>query len=518
MKTYILRHIYTLFIIAGLLLLSNGCDKSLDLAEYPAFTPETLDENGGNWKTYILKSSTEFTVAEPKPANSVEYSQEIAEIKSLQASITEAQKAKVNYWNSGGVFRWSEIARELAARYNLPPVAGPDGKYPVPDANNPFQEPKFPFANPPYAARAFAYLAVAQYDALVAAWKYKYMYNRARPSAFDPSLKALAPVNDLPSYPSEDAVVATVSLEILKFMFPTEVEYLNQKAEEHKDSRMWAGIHVRSDIEAGEELGKLVAQKVLKAAKNDGMKDANNQSLVNGMQEAAISRGLTLAWKSQEAPYRSPLLPNYGAVKTWNFDEQTKIQLRPAAPPAIGSPEFNRNMDELRKYSKGLTREQHRIANFWADGPGTYTPPGHWSKIATDLIYKNKFNELRAARTMALVGTAVMDAGVCCWDTKFYYFYPRPYQIDGSIKTVVGLPNFPSYTSGHSTFSAAAATVLGYVFPNETDMLEAKAMEAAESRIYGTIHYRFDSEVGLRCGKNIGSYAVLRGQQDGSGL
>jgi membrane-associated phospholipid phosphatase len=119
---------------------------------------------------------------------------------------------------------------------------------------------------------------------------------------------------------------------------------------------------------------------------------------------------------------------------------------------------------------------------------------------------------------MALVGTALMDAGVCCWDVKYYYFYPRPYQIDASIKTVVGLPNFPAYTSGHSTFSAAAATVLGYIFPEESVSLEAKAKEASESRVYGGIHYRFDCEVGLRCGKNIGSYAVLRGQQDGSGL
>jgi hypothetical protein len=517
MKTFLPKYIYILF-IAGLLLISNGCDKSLDLPQYQAFTPATLDENGGNWKPFVLKSATEFLVAEPKPTNSADYSQEIAELKSLQASLTDDQKAKINYWNTGGVFRWNEIARELAARYNLPPVAGPDGKYPIPDANNPFQEPKFPFANPPYAARAFAYLGVAQYDGLVAAWKYKYMYNRMRPSAFDASIKSMAPDSGLPTYPSEDAVVATVSLEILKFMFPTEIEYLTQKAEEHKISRLWAGAQVKSDIAAGEELGKLVAQKILAAAKSDGMKDANNQTLVSGMQEAAISRGLTVAWKSQELPYRSPLLPNYGAVKTWNFDEETKIKLRPAAPPAIGSPEFNKDMDELRKYAKNLTREQHRIANFWSDGPGSYTPPGHWNKIAADLIYKNKFNELRAARTMALVGTTLMDAGVCCWDVKYYYFYPRPYQMDEAIKTVVGLPNFPSYSSGHSTFSAAAATVLSYVFPDEAVNLDVKAMEASVSRIYGGIHYRFDCEVGLRCGKNIGSYAVLRGQQDGSGL
>jgi hypothetical protein len=134
MKTYIPNYIYTLFIMAGLLLLSNACDKSLDLTQYQAFTPSTLDENGGNWKPYVLKSVTEFTVPEPKLTNSAEYSREIEEIKALQAALTDDQKAKVNYWNTGGVFRWNEIARELAARYNLPPVAGPDGKYPAPDS------------------------------------------------------------------------------------------------------------------------------------------------------------------------------------------------------------------------------------------------------------------------------------------------------------------------------------------------------------------------------------------------
>ena len=110
---------------------------------------------------------------------------------------------------------------------------------------------------------------------------------------------------------------------------------------------------------------------------------------------------------------------------------------------------------------------------------------------------------------------AIEDAGICCWDTKSYYYYPRPSQMDPSIKTT-GTPNFPSYTSGHSTFSGAAAQVLGYIFPFEQSSLDAMAAEASVSRIYGGIHYRFDCEVGLRCGKAIGSFAVKRGKADGS--
>jgi membrane-associated phospholipid phosphatase len=83
------------------------------------------------------------------------------------------------------------------------------------------------------------------------------------------------------------------------------------------------------------------------------------------------------------------------------------------------------------------------------------------------------------------MNAAVADAGICTWDVKFLYYFPRPSQIDPSIKTATGLPNFPAYTSGHATFSGAAATVLSYIFPEEKANLEAMANEAAESRVYG---------------------------------
>ena len=97
-----------------------------------------------------------------------------------------------------------------------------------------------------------------------------------------------------------------------------------------------------------------------------------------------------------------------------------------------------------------------------------------------------------------------------------FYYYPRPQQF--GMKTSVGLPNFPSYTSGHSTFSAAAAVVLASIFPERTDEFWAQAQEASDSRVYGLIHYRFDCSAGLACGKNIGAYAIARGKADGSGL
>jgi len=125
-------------------------------------------------------------------------------------------------------------------------------------------------------------------------------------------------------------------------------------------------------------------------------------------------------------------------------------------------------------------------------------------------------NEIRSARVMALINTAMQDAGIACWDTKFYYMLPRPTEVDPNVTTATGIPNFPAFASGHSTFSAAGAEVLSYLFPDHAADLQAMAEEAANSRIYGCIHYRFDSEEGLLHGKRIGAYAVLRGQADGS--
>ncbi|HRI61816.1 MAG TPA: vanadium-dependent haloperoxidase, partial [Saprospiraceae bacterium] len=153
---------------------------------------------------------------------------------------------------------------------------------------------------------------------------------------------------------------------------------------------------------------------------------------------------------------------------------------------------------------------------YWADGVGTYTPPGHWNRRAAQLIYEKQLNEIRAARVMALLNTAMEDAGIACWETKFYYLLPRPTEVDPSVTTATGIPNFPAFASGHSTFSAAAAEVLSYVFPDHATDLQGMAQEAANSRIYGCIHYRFDSEEGLKHGKKIGEFAVERGKADGS--
>jgi membrane-associated phospholipid phosphatase len=510
---------YIKFLFAALMLfVTNACDKTIEVEALEAYTPASLDEGGGSWKPFIAVSGTDITVAAPTAITSAEYKAELAAVKTAVSSVIAEQTTAVKYWAAGGTIRWNEIARDLAAQYNIPPNYNADGTYPVPNAADPLAYPRFPFCNPPYAARAFALLSVAQYDALIATYKYKTQFKRAAPYVNDATITPSVPKSNLPAYPSEDAVIAAASRELLVFLFPGEKPLLEAKATEHKSSRLWAGANVQSDIDAGEALGKAVAAKIIAYAKTDKMGAANAQVDLPKLRDDATKRGITDQWTSREFPVRPPMLPFYGNVKTWNFDSATKVAIRPAAPPTANTPDFIKALDELRSLAKSRTREQFRIASYWADGAGTYTPPGHWNRTATELIYKNKFSEIRAARTLALLNTAVQDAGVVCWDVKYYYLLPRPIQADPSLNTSTGVPNFPAYTSGHSTFSAAAATVLGYIFPSEVSSLDALAKEASESRIYGGIHYRFDCEVGLVHGKKVGNYAVTKGKADGSGL
>jgi hypothetical protein len=499
------------------MILVLGCDKIIDERYVPEFEPVSIDVTGGNWKTVVLVNSSEVSVPAPDAVTSASYQSELNSILQSQASMGGLDQVAINRWKNSGIIRWNEFARELVAKYNLPPEANPDGTYPAPSAANPGAYPNFPFSNPPYASRAYAYLSVAIYDALVSCWKYKFQYNRKSPAVNDTRIKALEPLqSDLPSYPSEDAVVAQVSYRLLKVFFPLDSVMLEQMAIEHKKAKTLSGAATPTDIAAGEAIANYVADKTIARSRTDGMGTAGgNATLWAQLESDAALHGTTTIWKSMETPKRPPMLPFFGNVRLWNFTTAQRDSMRPGPPPIIGSAEFNTALQEVQKYAIKPTSESWRIAMYWSDGAGSYTPPGHWNEIACNSFAKYKLNELRIARALSLMNMAIQDAGVCCWDTKSYYYYPRPSQMDEEIKTI-GLPNFPTYTSGHSTFSGAAATVLGYLFPSDKPTFDAMATEASLSRIYGGIHFRFDCEVGLTCGKAIGSFAVARGQTDGS--
>lgn len=512
------RYIFLSLLIVGAVVVVVSCSKGISekTTDAPALNPTNLDLNADAWKTVLLTAPTDVAIPAPVATTTPEYVAQVNEIKTWQANLTSDEKESVKYWSAGAVLRWNEILRELVAKHNVPPYQNADGSYPIPSAANPLAYPTFPFANPPYAARAYGYVAAAQYDALVAAWYYKKLYNRPAPYKVDGNLQVLVPKSDLPSYPSEDAVVEGACVEMLKLLFPGDQDYIQQKAEEHRRARLLSGANVRSDLEAGEALGKAVAQKFVTRARGDRAGAAVGTPAIWSQLETDCKAKGETPWLSLEAPKRPPMLPVFGKVKAFLFDSLTCISLRPGPPPSVGSQKMKEETEEIYNFVKDPTREQIRIVHFWADGVGTYTPPGHWDAIAAEDFITRNYSEVRWARNFALLNMALMDASIVCWETKFYYFNPRPTQLNPSIKTLTGIPNFPSYISGHSTFSGAAAAVLGHIIPEKAEAYQAMAQEASLSRMYGGIHYRSDCEVGLEVGKNVGAYAVQRALTDGA--
>jgi membrane-associated phospholipid phosphatase len=254
-------------------------------------------------------------------------------------------------------------------------------------------------------------------------------------------------------------------------------------------------------------------------------------------------------WRPTPPDLLPALLPHWSSVTPFAIPSAAKF--RPAAPPALDSEEYAAAFKEVKALGdrRSTTRkvEQTLIAWFWADDAGTVTPPGHWNRIAQTIAREKRLTLMDNARLFALLNAALADAAICCWDCKFRHNYwrpvtairaapltpPSPLGGEGGVRgngdpdwlPLILTPPFPSYVSGHSTFSAAAATVLAdffgrdeIAFATDSDGLpgvkrsftkfSAAADEAGRSRIYGGIHWEFDNREGLALGRAIGRHVT----------
>jgi membrane-associated phospholipid phosphatase len=227
------------------------------------------------------------------------------------------------------------------------------------------------------------------------------------------------------------------------------------------------------------------------------------------------------------------LLPGWGRVPC--FAIAGPASFRPPPPPAVGTPEYTAAYREVaalgRADSPVRTRDQTEVAFFWADGDGTVTPPGHWNRIAQAVAADRRLTLPEAARLFAALNAALADAAVVCWECKYHFDVWRPVtaarETDPTWAPLLPTPPFPAYTSGHSSFSGAAAAALATFFGTDevafattSDGLpgvtrafrrfSAAAEEAGMSRVYGGIHWQFDNTAGLQCGRAVGAEAARR--------
>jgi membrane-associated phospholipid phosphatase len=282
-------------------------------------------------------------------------------------------------------------------------------------------------------------------------------------------------------HPRVSAAVSAASAVVLGNFFPPATAAIQARLSAELADPGWPGEQ-NDDAAAGEAIGREVGAAVLAQAASDryGLVPLPPQPVGPGY------------WVSSGAATVRSL---FGVVP---FFMSSQSQLRPPAPPAYGSPEFLAALAEVQEISDTRTADQLAIAVFWNAAVGPFTA-GKMNLIADELIAAHHRTEREAARILAFANAAAFDAQIACFDAKF--------------TLPIGLPNHPSYPSGHACITGAIMTVLIDAFPSERDYLEGVIELAGLSRIYGGLHYRFDIEAGGAIGKGAAALA-LRGTLD----
>jgi membrane-associated phospholipid phosphatase len=441
----------------------------------PCPRPEAqIEPHAGKWKTWVLSSGNQLKT--PPPPHRAASEKEIGVLKQLAFDRDAAALDLINFWDAGSPsLRWNEFALDRIIKNNIPN---------------------------PRAPRVLSYLHVAIYDAMVSAWRWKYLYDRARPSALNRSLTTVLPNPNSPSYPSEHAVAAGAASAVLAFFFPADAEFFREKAEEAGRSRLLAGVNYPSDVAAGLDLGRAVAALVIERARTDGSDAVFTGTIPTG----------PCFWRGT-----NPLEPTAGNWRPWAIASGS--QFRSGPPPACDSSQMATELAEVKNFPRmipaaGTSFAPTRLAYFW-QGVGTVKP---WNDLTSQKIseYRLDQNPPRAARVYALVHIAYYDAAIACWDAKYTYWAIRPNQLDPSITTLFPNPNHPSYPSAHAVLSGAQAAMLTYLFPRDGEFFKSLAKEAAESRLWAGIHYRSDLVAGLAQADAVDGLIIEMAKNDDS--
>ena len=327
---------------------------------------------------------------------------------------------------------------------------------------------------PPFPMRVYTILSVAQ-DAAVNAAR----HNRAA---------------------SPDMAVANASATVLIELFADSAVRASIARELARDGDLArTASRGAGQISAGRSLGEHVARGVIAWAPPLNLVAPWNGTIPTGP-------GM---WYS--APGVPPIGIMLAEARGWLLD--SPAQFRPAPPPAHGSPAWQAALEEVRRVARERTPEQTAIAQKWNAGD----PWAEWNETASAAIRRHHMSDADAARVLAVMNVAASDAVIACFEAKYHYWTIRPSQADTTLTLAenVGLPNFPSFPSGHACSAGAFDAALGHYFPEERAAFTRIAAEQAMSRLYGGIHYRFDNDGGLALGRMVARHDVERERRGG---
>jgi membrane-associated phospholipid phosphatase len=415
----------------------------------------------GNWKTYVLSAGSEIAVPAPPAADSAQTQADLAELRELQAIRSPITDKVVSFWNSVPATQpWTEMTISLIAQEQV---------------------------NPRRANRVEAIVHTAMYDAVVATYHAKYLYNRQAPSAVAKDITAATPVPNDPSYPSEHAAIAATAAGTLAALFPDQEKTLAAMAQEAGLSRLLAGTNSRSDVDAGMALGKAVAERAIARAAADGSDAKFTGTIPTG---PGIWNGT------------NPVEPLAGTWKPWLMTSGS--QLRPGPPLAFGSAEYEAQLAEVKRINASVSPTERADAVFWGTMAG-----GIWLRMADSLVARDGLSTPAAARILALVAATEMDAVVAFSDAKYTYWTMRPFMADPSIQPI-GADNSPGFPSGVATDGTAACEVLAYFFPQDADRLRYMAAQGTMSRLDAGLHFPYDLDGGAQLGRSLAALAAQR--------
>jgi hypothetical protein len=377
--------------------------------------------------------------------------------------------------------------------------------------------------SPPDASRMFAYISVGLYEAQICGTpNYLTLENQ------------LSDFENVPRpekgqvYDWQTCVTETMYLVqdgMMARYFPAGVSTLNKLYDKQIEERKAAGV-TDEVIERSKAYGEELADAILEWSEGDSYVETRYKQY-----KAPSREGHPSLWEPTDFN-QTALEPFWGDHRTFFVKDGAQCDID-KAPAYNGkgdtTSELYKQAVEVYKYDTELTEEQRTIAQYWADDPSeTSTPPGHWMEILGNFVQSENMKLDRAAELYALVATAMNDACITVWHTKYRVNLVRPKTviretIDPAWEPYVETPPFAGYTSGHSGFSGAAATILtGLIgdnlsfidsahidiglLPREFKSFQAAADEAAFSRMYGGIHFTCDIFDGVEQGRCVGNF------------
>jgi len=376
------------------------------------------------------------------------------------------------------------------------PLVGPgDGAISAARAGVPFAEG---LASPDWQSEAASLVVQANFGPLPASHAYSLVSVAQYLAVQEAETAAIAPDAGQANggrmrLETDRGAVAGASAVVLTYLFPTKAQAIEDMVTAQADA---GPGEPHPAFLAAEAIGRAVGAQIVTRARSDRF----DRPAVG---TPPIGPGY---WTSANPPaLAGGQMPG---VTPWFLNSAN--QFRSSPPLAFGSPDYLAALTEIRQLSDTRTAEQTRIAIFWAQNAGTITTPGYWLSIGTDGINTHGLSEREATHLYALVSATMFDAQIACWDTKLTYWFIRPSKADPGIRLIpeVGLPNHPSYPSGHSCTSSSAGEVLSAFFPEERGRFDAMVVEAGLSRMYAGIHYRFDIESGQSLGRQVAQFAI----------